>query len=330
MRTNDREFSQNRVTDNSEPTARRHFRPAPKAALICGLALASVAAPALADDSIGGAKTVVNLVTGDLSTGDKVNLVQGDDVFKDEGVRTDADSSARIVLRDNTNMLLGPSSAIKLDRFVYSGPSQPGAIAVNLVKGALRFATGDADKKAYVISTPTAALGVRGTVLKIVSDSVNTFVQLDEGGSLVCTLRAPKRHCLNLTEPGQTVEVTATGIRWNAGAGASVSAVIDAIPDAPPGSPPGQTGEHADLTPTVTPVTVTTTPPSKPCGDGRDSRSNFGRDGDNGKPNNGAPANGGFGGFGGFSKPSNGAPANGGWSGTNGLSGKSGLGGPKS
>ena len=85
-------------------------------------------------------------MTGDLATGDKVNVFQGDDVFRNEGVRTDADSSARLVLRDNTNLLLGPSSAIKLDRFVYAGPSQPGAIAVNLVKGALRFATGDADK----------------------------------------------------------------------------------------------------------------------------------------------------------------------------------------
>ena len=121
-------------------------------------------------------------MTGDLATGDKINVVQGDEVFKDEGVRTDANSSARLVLRDNTNLLLGPSSSIKLDRFVYSGPSQPGAIAVNLVKGALRFATGDADKKAYVISTPTAALGVRGTVLKIVAASPEQDVRRSRRG----------------------------------------------------------------------------------------------------------------------------------------------------
>ena len=241
------------------------FGQAKTALLIVGLAIGGAAAPALADDSIGGATTVVNLVTGDLVTGDKINVVQGDEVFKDEGVRTDADSSARLILRDNTNLLLGPSSSIKLDRFVYSGPSQPGAIAVNLVKGALRFATGDADKKAYVISTPTAALGVRGTVLKIVAASpTDTFVMLDEGGSLVCMRADPKKkRCLNLTEPGQVVEVTPTGIKWNAGAAGAVSAVIDAIPDAPPGSPSGPTGQHADLTPTVV------TPPHHPvCGGG--------------------------------------------------------------
>ena len=216
-----------------------------------------VAAPAQADESIGGAKTVVNLVTGDLATGDKVNVVQGDDVFSDEGVRTDADSSARLVLRDNTNLLLGPSSSIKLDRFVYSGPSQPGAIAVNLVKGALRFATGDADKKAYVISTPTAALGVRGTVLKIVSSPSKTFVVLDEGGAVVCTRSAPKEALPPAHRPGPGGRGHGDGIKWNAGADATVSAVIDAIPDAPPGRP-GPTGQHADLTPPVVTPTIVT------------------------------------------------------------------------
>ena len=256
----------------SEWSAPRLFGRSKSAFLIVGLAALGAAAPApsQADESIGGAKIVVNLVTGDLPTGDKINLVQGDDVFKDEGVRTDAESSARLVLRDNTNLLLGPSSSIKLDRFVYSGPSQPGAIAVNLVKGALRFATGDADKKAYVISTPTAALGVRGTVLKILATSpTDTLVLLDEGGALVCMRTDPKKkRCLNLTEPGQVVEVTATGIKWNSGAAGTVSAVIDAIPDAPPG-PSGPSGQHADVTPAVvTPVTVTPKPP--PCGGGGD------------------------------------------------------------
>ena len=263
MRINHPTYLQSARAGHSDLAAPRFFGPAKSAFLIVGLAVLAVAAPAQADESIGGATTVVNLVTGDLSTGDKINVFQGDEVFKDEGVRTDADSSARLVLRDNTNLLLGPSSSIKLDRFVYSGPSQPGAIAVNLVKGALRFATGDADKKAYVISTPTAALGVRGTVLKIVAATpTKTFVQLDEGGALVCTrAELKKRRCLQLTEPGQTVEVTTTAIKWNAGAAASVSAVIDAIPDAPPGSPSGPTGQHADLTPPiVTPTVVTPNP----------------------------------------------------------------------
>jgi hypothetical protein len=270
MRINQSAYLQSVRTRPFDLTASRFLRQAKRAVLVVGVAAAPFAAPAQAEENIGGATTVVNLVTGDLATGDKTNVVQGDAVFKDEGVRTDADSSARLILRDNTNLLLGPSSSIKLDRFVYAGPSQPGAIAVNLVKGALRFATGDADKKAYVISTPTAALGVRGTIIKILAVSpTDTLVLLDEGGTLVCMRSDPKKkRCLNLTQPGQAVEVTTTGIRWNSGAAGTVAAVIDAIPSAPPGST-GPTGEHASVTPAVvTPTTVGA--PKPPPGGGGD------------------------------------------------------------
>ena len=167
-------------------------------------------APSLADESIGGARIVVNLVTGALPSGNNVTVVQGDDVFRDEGVRTDASSSAKLVLLDSTNLSLGPSSAIKLDRFVYAGANQPGAITVNLVKGALRFATGDADKRAYIINTPTATLGVRGTILKIAATGADTIVALAEGAALVCPRGAGSAACVELTDRGQCASVTRT------------------------------------------------------------------------------------------------------------------------
>ena len=71
------------------------------------------------------------------------------------------------MLNDNSNVTVGPGSTIKLDDFVYSGPKQPGTIALNMTKGTLRFITGDANKRAYTIWTPTAAIGVRGTILRI-------------------------------------------------------------------------------------------------------------------------------------------------------------------
>ena len=62
------------------------------------LALLGAAAPSLADESIGGATTVVNLVSGLLPSGNNVNVVQGDAVFQDEGVRTDADEFRQVDL----------------------------------------------------------------------------------------------------------------------------------------------------------------------------------------------------------------------------------------
>ena len=51
-----------------------------------------------------------------------------------------------------------------LDRFVYD-PSQPSeALGVTLAKGLFRFTTGSLQKSAYTVTTPTAVIGVRGTV----------------------------------------------------------------------------------------------------------------------------------------------------------------------
>jgi hypothetical protein len=98
-----------------------------------------------------------------------------------------------------------------------------------LTKGVFRFTTGALDKSAYSISTPTAAIGVRGTVLDIAVQGSRTRVTLVEGRALVCPARkgpafeqaardcshgaakrlpgAPKCECVELVSAGQTAQV---------------------------------------------------------------------------------------------------------------------------
>jgi hypothetical protein len=116
---------------------------------------------AWSEERIGGADIVINIVQGGLPSGSIAPVAQGDAVYRDEGVRTRVDSKARLVLVDQTSVTIGPSSTIKLDRFVYEGPKQVGTIVLNLAKGTSRLIIGDANKGAYMIVTPTAAIGVR-------------------------------------------------------------------------------------------------------------------------------------------------------------------------
>ena len=110
---------------------------------------------------IGGAQIIINDVQGDLVSGGSGPIAQGDAVYRDEGVRTRVDSKAGLLLEDQTKVTVGPSSTIKLDRFVYPGPKQPGTIVLNLTKGTLRLVAGDANKRSYTIITPNAAIGIR-------------------------------------------------------------------------------------------------------------------------------------------------------------------------
>lgn len=137
-------------------------------------------------EKIGEAQTVINTVEGSLPTAKKVPVAQGDAVFVSEGVSSGADGKANLVLKDNSNVTVGPGSTIKLDDFVYSGPNQHGTVALSMMNGTLRFTTGDANKRAYTIWTPTAAIGVRGTSLRIKATPTETQVINEEGMAIVC------------------------------------------------------------------------------------------------------------------------------------------------
>ncbi len=167
-------------------------------------------------------------------------LTAGDSVFRDEIVRTGSNSTAKLVFLISTNLAIGPNLAATFDVFVYSGQASAQRMTVNLAKGLFRFTTGALDKRAYVISTPTASIGVRGTVLDIgVQGPQQMRVTLVEGQALVCPRRpgitfeqqvrdcsqgAGRRcECLGLDHDGQTAQVKKSGgfyssnLRFDAG-----------------------------------------------------------------------------------------------------------------
>jgi hypothetical protein len=85
--------------------------------LIAAAFLASTAiTPVLAaSENIGGAAIVVNQVNGTLAAGKSVLVNQGDGIYREEVIRTNADSNTKIVLVDNTNLQIGPSSSVKME-----------------------------------------------------------------------------------------------------------------------------------------------------------------------------------------------------------------------
>ena len=139
---------------------------------------------ARAQQAIGATTTAQNQVTRELA-GAAGPLSVGDSVYRNEVVRTGADSLAKLVFLDSTNVAVGPTSRIVLDRFVYEGDPSAEKVAFGLAKGVFRFTTGSLDKRAYTITTPTAAIGVRGTVLDIAVRSADTRVTLVEGQAVV-------------------------------------------------------------------------------------------------------------------------------------------------
>jgi FecR protein len=133
------------------------------------------------DSQIGAAKSIRNQVEGVVG-GQAKKLSTGGNIFPDETVRTGKDAVADLVFIDNTNLSVGPTSEVKLDKFVYDPAGSNGAVVIQATKGAFRFVTGSQDKRVYQIKTPFGTLGVRGTIVEMVVKPCDPGVPLDQCG----------------------------------------------------------------------------------------------------------------------------------------------------
>ncbi len=191
------------------------------------LAYASLLVPAVAaQQNIGATQAVKNEVSRELS-GAAAKLNAGDPVFRNEIVVTGHESTSKLVFLDSTNLAIGPISRVVLDRFVYDGGESAQTVAVKLTKGLFRFTTGALDKNAYSVTTPTAAIGVRGTVLDISVTAKTTKVTLREGKAIVCPVnrggafeqlardcahgKGSNCRCTTLDQEGETAQISRSG-----------------------------------------------------------------------------------------------------------------------
>jgi hypothetical protein len=182
------------------------IRRAREFALLCLTGFAVAPAAAADAQKVGQAEIIRNEVVN-ATEAQLIPIGVGDDVLRDEVVRTGTDANARFGLIDNTKLTLGPASTLTIDRAVLADESRYKQITIRLTEGAFRFITGNSDKKSYKIETPSASIGVRGTILDIRISQTETLVALQDGRANVCA----GSKCTQLTERGHTANVTREG-----------------------------------------------------------------------------------------------------------------------
>jgi hypothetical protein len=94
----------------------------------------------------------------------------GDAVFASDTLRTEADGTIGVTLMDDTRLSLGPSSEVRLERYVFE-PAKGGlGMVLNFVRGVAAYVSGRMAKLApdsIRLETPGAIVGVRGTTVAI-------------------------------------------------------------------------------------------------------------------------------------------------------------------
>ena len=131
---------------------------------LLALGLAALAcAPAQAD--VGQIKTAKGQVSverqGQALPGAVGLLLEAADVLK-----TGADGSVGITMRDNSLLSAGPNSILALERFEFDAATSQGRFDAQLRRGTLAVISGRIAKQspqAMTLRTPSALLAVRGT-----------------------------------------------------------------------------------------------------------------------------------------------------------------------
>jgi hypothetical protein len=130
-----------------------------------GVALAACLATASALADVGQIKTAKGQVSvdrnGQTLPGAVGMLLEPADVLK-----TGADGSVGVTMRDNSLLSAGPNSILALDRFEFDATTSVGRFDADLRRGTLAVVSGRIAKQtpqAMTVRTPSAVLGVRGT-----------------------------------------------------------------------------------------------------------------------------------------------------------------------
>ena len=173
--------------------------------------------PVLAE-TVGTAISIKTKVAAQ-QTGAQRVLTVGAGVAQDEMIQTDDSGNAQLKFVDETLLVIGPSSSIKLDKILFAPNRKAKTFVLEAVAGAFRFASGKSSHSAYEIHTPIATIGVRGT----------QFAFGIQGSVSSCT-RATAR-CVNVAA-GNTIVSTPSGavVRRTLGAVPNVLRTVLTLP----------------------------------------------------------------------------------------------------
>jgi trimeric autotransporter adhesin len=128
----------------------------PAVALAALFALQSTASNA--QTKIGTANSVKPEASGSIAG----TLATGSGVHANETVKTGSAGQAGLQFHDQSNLSVGPSSQVRLDKFVYDPNKGTGSTVIEATRGTFRFTTGAQNKGEVKIKTPYGTLGTRG------------------------------------------------------------------------------------------------------------------------------------------------------------------------
>ena len=172
-------------------------------------------APAMADEEIGVVfEREFRGAEGTRTNGETRDLRWNEPVFSEETVMTGPDAHTELQFVDQTHLSVGANSQVVLDSFVYDPSQGTGDAVITFGKGFFRFVTGDMNKDAYQLETPSATLAIRGTIFQLLIDQMNNvIVYVEEGAVEIFPCDDKPGGVVNAGESGFVTATCSLGVR---------------------------------------------------------------------------------------------------------------------
>jgi len=197
-----------------------------------------------------------------VSNGNTQSLSAGSEIYTNQTVRTGNFGAADLVFIDSTNLGVGPSSEVRLEKFVHDPTGIGGSVGLNVTRGTFRLATSKQAKNAYV-TTPDGTLRAHSTVEVIVNPNKRvsekecvTKIRLVEGEATYDVAKSGKR--ARLTQPNQVACISPSGEITYSFSSQSILSFSAEAPPPPPSFIPG--GGTTPVQPIQPPVVTGTRP----------------------------------------------------------------------
>ena len=143
---------------------RRRIIRASLAATAALLSMLAGTGSALSVESLGAAVAVIPNAVGELG-GEQVTIIRGTQLFEGQTITTEPNGEVQLVFVDDTRMVIGPNSALQIERYLLRDPTSFGQLAVNALGGTFRFISDNSPSEAYSVNTPGGTIGVRAPPL---------------------------------------------------------------------------------------------------------------------------------------------------------------------
>lgn len=139
------------------------------------------------------------------------------EIYVGDRINTATDSQLQLRMKDGAMIALGANAEFTVKAYSddATGDKKDEAV-LSLVKGGLRTISGQIDKSAYSMETPTATLGIRGTVFDVYVRADGTTIVILRDGIVLVNGRAggqkklTKHGLATIIEPGKAPTEPAT------------------------------------------------------------------------------------------------------------------------